>query len=160
MRMPAIKHRHRLGGGLALGATLALSATLACGPAAAQSPPSGAPTFNAGFNRVMGQENEPFDPSTLRDSSGNLLIVDGIIQKGGGESSIPFTGAAAAASASASAAASASASGRGSTSFGGSLVVITQGNWTTVIAGQPQSNSGAFRSTADLNGKINLDGPN
>jgi hypothetical protein len=118
--------------------------------ACAQSVSNGG-NFNAGYGRVAGQENQPANPQ-LRDANGNLLIIDGVIQHGAGATTLAMAGAAGQASG--------AATGQAQTSFGDHLVVMTQGNWKTVIVGAPVANSETFSSTGDLNGKIDLDGPN
>ena len=71
--------------------------------AAAQSVNGSSSSFNGGYGRVNGQENHGVDFS-LRDSNGNLLAVNGILQPAGaGSSSQSSSSARATASASASA---------------------------------------------------------
>ena len=87
-----------------------------------------------------------------RDANGNLVAVNGILQTG--------------ASAGASATAGAGAWGVGGSSFGqiggataigNNLVVVTQGNWNTVIIDSTQINNGDVTANVELNGQVDLD---
>ncbi|HRD27932.1 MAG TPA: holdfast anchoring protein HfaA [Caulobacter sp.] len=125
---------------------LALLAGLAVAPAAlAQQMSSNAASFNAGYGRVSGQENRGVDYGT-RDSSGNRLIVDGIIQSGETQSAFSridggvFGGS------------TGVGAGGSSTAIGNNLVVITQGNWNTVIVTSVQTNTGDVTAGSTANG--------
>jgi holdfast attachment protein HfaA len=135
-----------LAGALAL---VALAPTLAS-TAGAQSLSTSAAQFNAGWGQAYGQENQPANP-TLRDANGNIVIVDGVIMHG--QSTLELSGA------------SAFASGAGSFSSSSSstvsnVVVLTQGNWKTVILGAAPQAGTDFSTVGELNGKIDLNGPN
>ena len=118
---------------LAAGAATLL-AGLALGPAAqAQQMSTNSASFNAGYGRVSGQENRGVDYGT-RDSSGNRLIVDGLIQSGETQSNFS--------SISGGVFSSGVGSGGSSTAIGNNLVVITQGNWNTVVVTSVQTNTG------------------
>lgn len=97
--------------------------------------------LNAGYGRSTGQENTPIDPST-RDASGNRVIVDGLIQTGRDQSLY---------------ASDPSSLGGSATAVGNQLIVLTQGSWNTVVVDSTQINNGDI--SAELNGKVDLDGP-
>ena len=108
---------------------------LACAPVAqAQQMSTNSASFNAGYGRVAGQENRGVEYGT-RDSSNNRLIVDGIIQSGETQSSFSAMSGGVFSSGS-------GVGGGGSTAIGNNLVVITQGNWNTVIVTSVQTNTG------------------
>ena len=105
-------------------------------PAAAQSIDTNSASYNGGYGRVNGQENRPVAAGT-RDANGNRVIIDGIIQTGVDQSVF------AEASASASGEASGGVGiGSGASAIGNNLVVITQGNYNTVIVDSTQINNG------------------
>lgn len=131
----------------------ALALIVSAGVAEAQSMSTSAAQYNAGYGRIYGQENQPV-AATTRDANGNRVILDGIIQTGSDQSIF----ARAQAWGAADAFAGAGALG-GATAIGNNLVVITQGNWNTVIVNSTQNNSGPVTANSDLNGKIVLDGP-
>jgi holdfast attachment protein HfaA len=128
-------------------------AGVAVGSASAQSMAASAANYNAGYGRTYGQENQAVQPTT-RDANGNRVILDGIIQTGADQSIFARAGAWGAADAFAGAGALG-----GSSAIGNNLVVITQGNWNTVIVNSNQVNNGNVTANTDLNGKIVLDGP-
>ncbi|HPA38925.1 MAG TPA: holdfast anchoring protein HfaA [Phenylobacterium sp.] len=96
--------------------------------------------YNAGYGRVAGSENRPVDVST-RDGNGNRVIVDGLILTGEDQSTFSrttgvfdsYTGV--------------GAQGR-ATAIGNSLVVVTQGNYNTVIVNSTQTNTGNVSASA------------
>jgi holdfast attachment protein HfaA len=116
---------------LALGAAAAIAAT-----AQAQNMNANSASFNAGYGRTAGQENHPVDV-TLRDANGNLVIVDGMMLRGEDQSSF-----AASSGGAVDAFAGVGAVGGSSTAVGNNLVVITQGNYNTVIVNSQQTNTG------------------
>ena len=124
--------RSALIAGVALGAAGA-------SPALAQSMSANSATYNAGYGRVAGQENQ--GPNTqMRDANGNLLVINGIITN---SSNIGlFTGGGVSSSAS-------GAFAGGSTAIGNSLSVVTQGNNNTVIIDSRQNNSGTVTATSN-----------
>ena len=111
----------------------------------AQQMSTNAAAFNAGYGRVSGQENRGVEYGT-RDSSGNRLIVDGLIQSGETQSNLSrisggvFSGG------------SGVGSGGSSTAIGNNLVVITQGSWNTVIVSSVQTNTGDVTAGTTTNG--------
>jgi len=107
------------------------------GAAQAQSMNANSASFNAGYGRVAGQENQPITVG-MRDANGNLVIVDGLILHGEDQSTFSASGAASGAVD--------TFAGVGATSsanaIGNNLQVITQGNYNTVIVNSVQTNNG------------------
>lgn len=124
---------------------LALSLAVA-GPAGAQAMSSNSADYNAGYGRVAGSENHPVNVST-RDANGNRVIVDGLILTGEDQSTFSRT------SGVFDSYAGVGAQG-GATAIGNSLVVVTQGNYNTVIVNSTQTNTG----TVTANGKASNGG--
>ncbi|MDZ4053642.1 MAG: holdfast anchoring protein HfaA [Phenylobacterium sp.] len=116
-----------------------LAAIVAClagsGAAQAQQMTTNSADFNAGWGRYAGSENHPVDVST-RDANGNRVIVDGLILTGEDQSSFSRSWG------SADAYAGVGASSGGSSAIGNNLVVVTQGNYNTVIVNSTQVNNG------------------
>jgi holdfast attachment protein HfaA len=132
-----------------LTATAAFS--LLAGAAAAQTIDSNSASFNGGYGRVNGQENTPVAAGT-RDANGNRVIIDGLIQTGVDQSVISSASASASATARAT---SGVGFGSGSaTAIGNNLVVITQGNFNTVIVNSTQINNGNVTAGATVNGGV------
>jgi len=127
-------------------AALAVAAASLAAQACAQSMSSNSASFNAGYGRIPGQENQPVDVGD-RDANGNRVIVDGLILSGEDQSSF------ARASGAADAFAGVGATG-GSTAIGNNLVVITQGSNNTVIVDSRQTNTGAVTATTQLNSGV------
>ena len=118
-------------------------ASLAAGAADAQSMTANSASFNAGYGRIAGSENHPVDVST-RDANGNRVIVDGLILTGEDQSSFSSaTGAV-------DRVAGVGAGSGGSTAIGNNLVVVTQGNYNTVIINSNQTNNGAVTAGAKV----------
>ncbi|MDP1641427.1 MAG: holdfast anchoring protein HfaA [Phenylobacterium sp.] len=114
----------------------AIVASLAgSGAAQAQQMTTNSADFNAGWGRYAGSENHPVDVST-RDANGNRVIVDGLILTGEDQSSFSRSWG------SADAYAGVGASSGGSSAIGNNLVVVTQGNYNTVIVNSTQVNNG------------------
>lgn len=119
--------------------------------AAAQSTgSSGAATYQAGYGGARYTTARPQTGST-RDTNGNRLIVNGLIQNG------------ASAYSSASGGVSSSYSGAGGTglnaiggasAIGNSLNVVVQGSHNTVIVNSTQTNNGAVTAGTALNGTL------
>lgn len=130
---PAAPIFRRLACGLALG--------LAFGSAAqAQQMSSNSADYNAGYGRVAGSENHPVDVST-RDANGNRVIVDGLILTGEDQSTFARTSGVFDSYAGVG-------SQGGATAIGNSLVVVTQGNYNTVIVNSTQTNTGNVSASA------------
>lgn len=137
-------------------ALVAVAATLAAGAVQAQSMSATSASYNAGYGRNPGDESRPVDPNT-RDANGNRLIVDGVIQTGAANSAYARAGAFGAGFAG-----SGAGFGQvgGATAVGNNLVVVTQGNWNTVIVDSTQINTGDVTAVTDLNGQVDLDDGN
>jgi len=118
---------------LGIGAVIALA--LPAGTVMAQSMTSNAASFNAGYGRTAGSENRAVDVST-RDANGNRIIVDGLILTGEDQSTFSSTTGAV------DAFAGVGAGSGGSSAIGNNLVVVTQGNYNTVIINSTQTNKG------------------
>ena len=127
-----------------------LVAGLVAAPANAQNMSTNSASFNAGYGRIAGSENHPIDVAT-RDANGNRVIVDGIIQTGEDQSSFAF-GSGAGGSYS-----GVGSLGGGSTAIGNSLVVVTQGNYNTVIVNSSQVNNGNVTAGTRVNGGVGDD---
>ena len=127
----------------------ALAAGACALPAAAhaQTMRANSADFNAGYGRRAGSENHPVEVST-RDANGNRVIVDGIIQSGEDQSTFAF-GSGAGESYS-----GVGTLGGGATAIGNSLVVVTQGNYNTVIVNSNQVNNGNVSAGTNLNGGV------
>ncbi len=120
-------------------------------PALAQSMTSNSASFNAGYGRTAGAENRPVDVST-RDANGNRVIVDGLILTGEDQSTFSSTSGAV------DAFAGVGAGSGGASAIGNNLVVVTQGNYNTVIVTSKQTNTGSVTAGATLaNGGVGHD---
>lgn len=112
--------------------------------AQAQSMSTNSASFNAGYGRVSGQENRAADFGT-RDANGNRIIVDGIIQTGSDQSYFSRTDGGVGSN-------SSGVGGGGSTAIGNNLVVVTQGNYNTVIVNSNQTNNGNVTAGSKTSG--------
>lgn len=125
-------------------AVVAAALAAPAGGAFAQSMSTNAASFNSGYGRYNGQENRAIENYSNRDASGNMLIVDGIIQAGSSYAS--------------SEAKSSSYSGgvgvgsSSATAIGNNLNVVTQGNFNTVIVNSTQINNGNVTAGAKTTG--------
>ena len=134
-----------------LGICAAIAVAVPSGTAMAQSMATNAASFNAGYGRTAGSENRPVDVST-RDANGNRIIVDGLILTGEDQSTFSSTSGAV------DAFAGVGAGSGGSSAIGNNLVVVTQGNYNTVIINSKQTNSGAVTAGATVtNGGVGND---
>lgn len=122
----------------------------------AQSASGTASQYSRGYGAGPGAFEQPVNVST-RDANGNMTIVNGVMQ--GVEGTI-FANATGASTSLTGAGSSATGSGVGSaTAIGNNLVVVTQGNYNTVIVNATQTNTGAVTATTQvLNGKVDLNG--
>lgn len=126
----------------------ALVLMAAAGAAEAQQGAGAAAQFRAGYGRAAGTETQGVEPG-LRDANGNLLMVNGRLQRQAAYSSMSGAGAAYG---------HYGAGGvGGSTAIGNLLNVVVQGNWNTVIVNSTQTNSGDITAATELNGNLNLD---
>ncbi len=105
--------------------------------AQAQSMNANSSSFNAGYGRVAGQENQPITVG-MRDANGNLVIVDGLILHGEDQSTFSASGAVSGAVDTFSGVGASSSAN----AIGNNLQVITQGNYNTVIVNSVQTNNG------------------
>ena len=128
-------------------ALAAVACVLAAAPVQAQTMRANSADYNAGYGRRAGSENHPVEVST-RDANGNRVIVDGVIQSGEDQSSFAF-GSGAGESYS-----GVGTLGGGATAIGNSLVVVTQGNYNTVIVNSNQVNNGNVSAGTNLNGGV------
>lgn len=138
----------------ALAGALALAgATGAATLAGAQSIYSNSASYNTGYGRAPGQENRAVENFGLRDSDGNLVIIDGVIQNDVSSYSASSSSASASASASAGGSFSGGVGGQSSaTAIGNNLTVITQGDFNTVIIDSTQINNGDVTASAATHG--------
>ena len=113
------------------------------GAAQAQQMTTNSADFNAGWGRYAGSENQPVDVSTP-DANGNRVIVDGLILTGEDQSSFSRSWG------SADAYAGVGASSGGASAIGNNLVVVTQGNYNTVIVNSTQVNNGAVSAGTQM----------
>ena len=135
---------------LACGGALAFSA----GAAFAQSAGTGSSTlsgYRTGYGSGSGEYSNPVNVATT-DTSGNRLIVDGVIQNGS-SSSMFYNRTQGGAGDS-----YAGAGGIGSaTAIGNNLQVSVVGDHNTVVVNSSQTNTGNVSATTVLNGKVQLD---
>ncbi len=115
------------------------------GVGAGQTMNANSASYNAGYGRTAGSENQPVDVSTT-DASGNLTVVNGLVR--GAASGSVFASAGGVGSAS-----SGVASGSSASAIGNNLNVVVQGNDNVVIVNSTQTNTGAITATTDTNGK-------
>ena len=121
---------------IALIASAALGAAAA--PAFAQTMSTNSASYNAGWGRVAGEENQGVNPQ-MRDANGNLLVIDGIIMNSSNAGL--FSGGGASSS-------SSGAFAGGATAIGNSLSVVTQGDNNVVIVDSRQINNGVVTATS------------
>ncbi len=121
------------------------TASLAVASAAgAQTMTTSSASFNAGYGRTAGQENQAVNVQ-MTDVNGNLLVENGLI-KGAASGSI-FAGV------SGGVEANFSGAGGSASAIGNNLNVVVQGNNNTVIVTSTQVNNGAVTATTTINGK-------
>jgi holdfast attachment protein HfaA len=125
---------------------LALLALGCAASAAAQTMNASSSSYNAGYGRTAGQENQPVNVS-MRDANGNLVVAGGQILSptGGSVFSTSTTGGAGA---------SATGVGAGATAVGNDLTVVTTGSYNTVIVNSHQTNTGAITATTSTSGGV------
>jgi holdfast attachment protein HfaA len=122
---------------------------LACGLASgagAQTMSSNSASYNAGYGRSTGTDNQPVNVS-MRDANGNLVIAGGQVLSSTGSSvfSTSTTGGAGS---------SATGVGAGATAIGNNLTVVTTGNYNTVIVNSHQTNTGAVTASTSVTGGV------
>ena len=118
-------------------------------PSLAQTMTANSSSFNAGYGRTAGSENRAVD-ATMADASGNLTVVNGLIQNGSSSSVFANAGGVATAFAGVGGSSGGSAS---ASAIGNSLNVVVQGNYNTVVVNSTQTNTGSVTATATSNGK-------
>ena len=121
--------------------------------AAAQGLDTTGATFNSGYGRSSGQESRPIVVSNygVRDASGNMVVIDGVIQNAGSSSySASSAGASASASAGGTFGGGVGGSSASSTAIGNNLTVITPGDNNTVSDNSTQSNTGKIVAGATV----------
>lgn len=114
----------------------------------AQTMTTNSASMNAGYGRAPGEENRLTDFGG-RDANGNRLIVDGVIQTGEDQSVFARSGGGVSSSMS-----GVGALGGSSTAIGNNLVVVTQGNWNTVIVNSSQTNNGNVSAGTSTSGGV------
>ena len=112
--------------------------------AGAQTMTASSASFNAGYGRTAGQENQAVNVQ-MTDANGNLLVENGLI-KGAVAGSL-F------ANASAGVETSFSGAGGSASAIGNNLNVVVQGNNNTVIVTSTQINNGSVTATTTVDGK-------
>ncbi|HUO21659.1 MAG TPA: holdfast anchoring protein HfaA [Caulobacteraceae bacterium] len=135
---------------------LAVRRLTACGAAAialglagaadAQTMSASSSTYNAGYGRSAGSENQPINVS-MRDANGNLVIA-------GGQVLSPTGGSVFSTSTTGGAGSSATGVGAGATAIGNNLTVVTTGNYNTVIVNSHQTNTGQVTASSSVSGGV------
>lgn len=146
-------HRMTTKGGMLAAASCMAIVGLA-GAADAQTMNANSASFNAGYGRYSGEENQAVNVS-MTDANGNLVNENGLFEAGG--TSI-FAGSSARLSADEVSGAGASFTGAGSSTgsasaIGNNLNVVVEGNDNTVIVRSSQTNTGNVTATTNTNGK-------
>lgn len=116
----------------------------------AQTVSGGIGSLEAGYGNARAMESATFNPST-RDSQGNRIIKDGVIQTGSGGSQLSTV--ANAASALYGAAFFESGANNSATAVGNLVNVTVEGSNNTIVLNSVQNNSGNISATSMLNGK-------
>lgn len=125
-----------------------LGAVLLAGAASAQTMGTNSSSYNGGWGRANGSENQAVGVTLVsRDANGNREITNGIIATGASTVS-----ARAEAAGSASAGYSGGVGGGSALAVGNSLTVITTGNYNTVIVDSTQINNGDI--SANVSGGV------
>jgi holdfast attachment protein HfaA len=133
---------------LRLAAMAGFGAAALAGLAQAQTMSTNSASFNAGYGRYSGQENQPVNVD-MTDTNGNLVVVNGLFQAGGASM---FAGASARLSGAADSFSGAGSTGSAS-AIGNNLNVVVQGSDNTVIVQSQQTNTGTVIATTNTNGK-------
>lgn len=135
-------------------AVVAASASMAlpCFASAQQSGGQGLGQLQAGYAGSRYTTATSASGST-RDSNGNRLIVDGIIQSGASSYNQSSSGVSSSSAATGRTSQGGSAIG-GATAIGNNLNVVVQGNHNTVIVKSNQTNTGNISAGTVLNGTL------
>ena len=126
------------------GMLLAASLLLGASAVDAQTMSASSASYNAGYGRTVGQENQPVNVQ-LSDANGNMVVENGLIRNSASGSVFAST----------SAGVETSYSGAGGTAsaIGNNLSVVVEGSYNTVIVNSTQTNTGAVTATTAVNGK-------
>ena len=126
------------------GMLLAASQLLGASAVDAQTMSASSASYNAGYGRTAGQENQPVNVQ-LSDANGNMVVENGLIRNSASGSVFAST----------SAGVETSYSGAGGTAsaIGNNLSVVVEGSYNTVIVNSTQTNTGAVTATTAVNGK-------
>jgi holdfast attachment protein HfaA len=119
------------------------------GLASAQTMTTNSASFNAGYGRYSGQENQPVNVD-MTDANGNLVVINGLFQS---SSASMFGGASARLSGAADSFSGAGGIGGSATAIGNNLNVVVQGSDNTVIVQSQQTNTGNVTATTTTYGK-------
>ncbi|HEX2590864.1 MAG TPA: holdfast anchoring protein HfaA [Rhizomicrobium sp.] len=128
-------------------AALLVSASMAA--AAHADDYSNASSYNHGYGMAAGGENATAAPS-LRDSNGNLSVVNGQFTSSNFSSQTGMTSSGSALQNLGNR--SSGAAYGGATAIGNQLNVVTVGNWNTVVVNSHQTNTGTVTATTSTNG--------
>lgn len=116
-------------------AIIALAVTVTASSALAQTAPRPLPTAASMTGGVAGPMNGQPTDFSLRDASGNLVIVNGVLRPasatGGGFADSPLPVA-----------------GQSATAVANQLSVLATGSWNTIIVDAVQTNTGDVTATA------------
>jgi holdfast attachment protein HfaA len=124
------------------------ASSLAC-LAQAQTMATNSASFNAGYGRYSGEENQPVNVN-MTDANGNMVVINGLFQSA---STSLFAGASARLSGVADSFSGAGGVGGSASAIGNNLNVVVQGSDNTVIVQSQQTNTGNITATTSTNGK-------
>lgn len=133
--------------GLMLGSAPAMAAT------SQSSQSNSLASYQYGYGASRYTTARPSNGST-RDTNGNRLVVDGIIQSGASSYSSGSGSASAGATAGQNASQGGASAIGGATAIGNSLNVVVQGNRNTVVVNSNQTNNGNVSAGTVLNGTL------
>ncbi|MBV9995295.1 MAG: endonuclease [Caulobacteraceae bacterium] len=114
------------------------------GDAAAQTMNANAASYNAGYGRLPGRENQPVS-QTMRNAAGGLISVDGWIDAGTDQSTFSNGGAGDTA---------AGAGARDDSGFGADVSSVVVSDQATDDASSNSTNHGKSSAAAALNGGV------
>lgn len=133
----------------AVAAGAGLAALAIGGWARAQTLTTNSASFNAGYGRYSGEENQPVNVD-MTDANGNLVVINGLFQA---SSTSLFAGASARLSGAADSFTGAGGVGSSASAIGNNLNVVVEGSDNTVIVQSQQTNTGTVTATTSTNGK-------
>jgi holdfast attachment protein HfaA len=134
---------------MGLAAAAGLAVLTIAGLAQAQMMTTNSASFNAGYGRYSGQENQPVNAQTT-DVNNNTVLINGLFQA---SSTSIFAGSSARLSGAADSFSGAGGVGGSSTAIGNSLNVVVDGSYNTVIVQSQQTNNGDVTATTTTYGK-------